>query len=277
MIRFTLFILVAFVLCITHLSTTAQVGHTLTGTIIDTVDQQSMQYSPVSILRATDSILVKFGRAGKDGRFHISGLETGVYLLWITNPDYADYLQPFTLDSTTTAPRDFGSINMMPKSYLLEEVVINAVNKVRKVGDTTEYNIAGYVVEPNAKVEDLLVQFPGIQVDQFGNIRANGQRVERILLDGEEFFGDDPLLITRNIRGDMVDKIQLYDAKSEFATMTGLDDGLEVRTINVLLKEDKKVGYFGQVDAGIAPQSNYSLQAMANFFKRQNKIAGKSK
>jgi len=98
-------------------------------------------------------------------------------------------------------------------------------------------------MQPNANVEDLLKKLPGLKVDQTGKISAHGQTVNRVLVDGEEFFGNDPTLVSKNIRSDMVDKIQLYDAKSDQNNLTGIDDGKRIRTINVKLKETKKKGY----------------------------------
>ena len=92
-------------------------------------------------------------------------------------------------------------------------------------GDTTEYRADSFKVQANATVEELLKKLPGIQVDKNGQITAQGQKVQKVLVDGEEFFGDDPTLVTQNIRADMVDKVQVFDKKSEQATFTGVDDG----------------------------------------------------
>src|SRR5690606_23324629 len=123
------------------------------------------------------------------------------------------------------------------------------------------------------KVEDLLRKLPGIQVDQNGRITAHSQTVSKVLLDGEEFFGDDPTLVTRNIRADMVDKVQLYDKKSDQATFTGIDDGVKIKTINIKLKEDKKNGLFGKANAGMGNDGYYEGQAMINRFKGNKKYA----
>src|SRR5476651_397791 len=137
---------------------------------------------------------------------------------------------------------------MSPRSRLLKEVIVRGTASQMKIkGDTTEFNARAFVIQPNAK--DLLKQLPGITVDKDGKITAEGQAVNKVLVDGEEFFGDDPTLVTRNIRADMVDKIQLYDKKSDQAAFTGIDDGQKTKTINVVLKEDKKKGTFGKAIA----------------------------
>ncbi|MEJ0079783.1 MAG: hypothetical protein WDM78_02195 [Puia sp.] len=134
-------------------------------------------------------------------------------------------------------------------------------------GDTTEFNAQAFVIQPNAKVEDLLKQLPGITIDKDGKITAEGQTVTKVLIDGEEFFGDDPTLVTRNIRADMVDKIQLYDKKSDQAAFTGVDDGRTQKTINVKLSRTKNQGVFGKVQAGDGFEGIYQGEALLIIFK----------
>src|ERR1700733_12040323 len=163
---------------------------------------------------------------------------------------------------------------MILKSKLLAEVLVKGTRAAIKIkGDTTEYNAAAFKIQPNAKVEDLLKQLPGIQVDKDGKITAEGQEVKKVLVDGEEFFGDDPTLVTKNIRADMVDKVQLYDKKSDQATFTGIDDGQKTKTINIKLKEDKKNGMFGKAEAGDGTQNIYQGQLLFNAFKSKEKFS----
>jgi cell division protein YceG involved in septum cleavage len=184
------------------------------------------------LLQAKDSILVKFTRAKADGAFSFNNIANGSYFLLVTYPDYADYTESFKLDNQQNT-KEFGKIDLLLKSRLLQEVIFKGEAIAIKIkGDTTEFNAGSFKVQPNAKVEDLLKQLPGIQIDKDGKITAQGQTVNRVLVDGEEFFGDDPTLVTKNIRSDMVDKVQLYDDKSENAKFTGIDDGQLSKTIN---------------------------------------------
>src|SRR5699024_9126472 len=168
---------------------------------------------------------------------------------------------------------DLGSVDMMLVSELLDEVVITSRNKIMIKGDTIEFDASQYTVQKNARVEDLLSQLPGFQVDMNGEITALGETISKVLVDGEEFFGDDPTLVTRNIRGDMVDKVQLYDKKSDQATFTGIDDGERTKTINVQLKADSKNGMFGKLSAGKAANTIYESQGMINIFRGDKKFA----
>lgn len=112
-----------------------------------------------------------------------------------------------------------------------------------------------------------------MQVDKDGKITAQGKTVSKVLVDGEEFFGDDPTLVTKNLRADMVDKVQLFEKSSDQAAFTGVDDGQKTTTLNIKLKEDKKSGYFGKVDAGIATNDLYQGQVMFNKFKAKQKFS----
>ncbi len=264
-------ILLAF--CLFSLSLLAQNTYSVKGAAIDTDSRIKLTNTSICVLNAKDSILVNFTIAAENGSFAISGLPAGKFILLVTYPDYADYVETFTLDPANAA-HDFGSIHMRLKSKILQEVLIKGeVRAIKIKGDTTEFNAKAYVTQPNAKVEDLLKQLPGIQIDKDGKITANGQPVPKVLVDGEEFFGDDPTLVTKNIRADMVDKVQLYDKKSDQAAFTGVDDGKTTKTINIQLKEDKKEGAFGKLSGGIGTNDYYEGQALYNKFKKNSKFS----
>jgi hypothetical protein len=253
--------------------TYAQGTYSIKGSVRDSVLHINLPNATVSVLNTKDSTLVGFSRVTETGIFSISSLDKGSYLLIVTYRGYADYIERFNLDSIKTAV-DFGNISMSLKTRLLNEVLIKGtVTAIKIKGDTTEYNAKAYTIQPNSKVEDLLRQLPGIQVDKDGKITAQGQTVQKVLVDGEEFFGDDPTLVTKNIRGDMVDKVQLYDKKSDQATFTGIDDGQKTKTINIKLKEDKKNGYFGKLNAGVGTNGYYGGQGFYNKFKGKKKFS----
>jgi hypothetical protein len=227
----------------------------------------------VTVLNAKDSVLRAFTWAGDIGAFSSNKLGKGKFILLITYPGYADYVEDFTLDSVKHE-HDFGVVNMILKSRLLADVIVKGeVTAIKIKGDTTEFNARAYKIQPNDKVEDLLRQLPGIQVDKDGKITAQGQTVSKVLVDGEEFFGDDPTLVTKNIRADMVDKVQLYDKKSDQAAFTGIDDGVKTKTINIKLKEDKKNGLFGSTNTNIGTSGYYEGQLQFNKFKAKEKFA----
>jgi len=259
--------------CLGSFFLSAQNPYSIKGRIVDTASTVKMVNATIAVLNAKDSTLRKFTRAGADGSFAVSPLGKGKFILLVSYRGYADYVEDFVLDSVKKE-HDFKQINMLLKSRLLAGVIIKGTKAAIKIkGDTTEYNASSFKIQPNAKVEDLLKQLPGIQVDKDGKITAQGQAVNKVLVDGEEFFGDDPTLVTKNIRGDMVDKVQLYDKKSDQATFTGIDDGQKTKTINIKLKDDKKNGYFGKIDAGTGTNGFYQEQVLFNKFTGKKKFS----
>lgn len=251
----------------------AQNVYSVKGIVADTATNRQLINASVSVLQHADSVLVNFTQVSENGSFTIPDLAKGKLFLLVTYPGYADYVEQFTLDSSKKSI-DFGRIKMILKATLLNDVIIKGKAAAIKIkGDTTEFNASSYVIQPNSKVEDLLKQLPGITVDKDGKITAQGQTVTKVLVDGEEFFGDDPTLVTKNLRGDMVDKVQLYDKKSDQAAFTGIDDGKTDKTINLKLKEDKKNGYFGKLDLGGATGKYYEEQGMFNYFQGKEKFS----
>lgn len=265
-------ILALFALCLCTLTSFAQNTYSIKGAIVDTASIAKLT-ATVTVLTAKDSVLVQYTRSVNGGVFGISGLPAGKYLLLVTYPEYADYVEGFTLDPLNKE-HDFGNINMQLKSNILKEVIIKGDATAMEIhGDTTVFNAKAYVVQPNAKVEELLKQFPGIEINSKGKIKANGEEVKKVLVDGEEFFGDDPTLVTRNLRADMVDKVELFNKKTDQAAFTGIDDGGTFKAMNVILKEDKKKGVFGKVEGGSGTDKYYEGQAIYNKFTALTKVS----
>ncbi len=242
------------------------------GTVTDTLNHIQLENAVVSVLQAKDSILYKFQRTNEKGHFEIKDLKPGKYLVMINYPKFADYVESITLVDSSV--QNFGNVKLTQKSRLLQEVVIKQqVAAIRFKGDTTEFNADSFKTAANANVEDLLRILPGISVDNKGQVTAMGQKVKKVLVDGEEFFGDDPTLVTKNLRADMVDKVQVFDKNSDQADFTGVDDGEKSKTINITLKADKKKGYFGRVNAGGGSDGFFDSQLMFNLFKNKQKLA----
>ncbi|NGM73346.1 outer membrane beta-barrel protein [Sphingobacterium sp. SGL-16] len=257
----------AFVLFFSISSSFAQIK--LSGTIADAMDNVKLQKATIALLNPKDSILMKFSRTNESGNFTIPKLDTGQYKMIVSYPQYADYVQ----DVHILEDQNLGQIKLSKAFLLLEEVAVTGKLPIIIKGDTIEYNAASFKVDKDAKVEDLLKVLPGMTIDADGKITAQGKEVKKVLLDGEEFFGNDPTLITKNIRADMVDKVQVYEKKSDLNDRTGVDDGERTQTVNITLKEDKKKGAFGQVLSGYGADNYYGVKGMVNKFKGAQKIA----
>ncbi|MGZ3940080.1 MAG: TonB-dependent receptor, partial [Flavisolibacter sp.] len=240
------------------------------GRVADTLNKKPLDNAVVSLLRKSDSTLYKFTRTNKEGDFSISNLIAGKYLLLVTYPKFVDFADEIELDGSD---KNLGSIPLTLQSHLLDEVVIRQNIAIRIKGDTIEYKADSFKVAEGASVKDLLKKLPGMQVDKDGRITAQGEKVNKVLVDGEEFFSDDPAVVIENLRADAVDKVQSFDKKSDQAEFTGVDDGSRSKTLNLVLKEDKKKGYLGKVVLGGGSNERYSEQAMLNYFKGKKKIS----
>ena len=250
----------------------AQQNAVLSGKLQDTTDFKSVAYATIMVINPADSTIIKFTRAKDDGKFQVKDLPAGKLRLLVTHPGYADFEDFIELQ----ADREYniGTINMISRLNLLKEVIIkDKLEAIRIKGDTTEFLVDSFLTKKESNVEDLLKNLPGIQVDKDGKITAQGKEVKKVLVDGEEFFGDDPTIATKNIKAKQVESIQVYDKKSEQATITGVDDGVKEKTINLKLKEDAKKGYFGKVTAGLGTESRYEHEAMFNKFNKKQKIS----
>lgn len=246
---------------------------TVKGTVTDTLNKQNLTNAVVSVLRAKDSVLVKYTRTTKEGQFNLPNLSAGKYIVMVSYPAYADYVDIISVTGGSTT--DLGKVPVITKATLLQEVIVRqTVSAIKVKGDTTEYKADSFRVSPNADVQELLRKLPGIQVNSKGEITAQGERVQKVLVDGEEFFSDDPAVVTKNLRADAVEKVQSFDKKSDQAVFTGIDDGQKIKTLNLTLKEDKKKGYFGKLEGGGDFNKYATGKALANAFKGKRKISG---
>ena len=143
----------------------------------------------------------------------------------------------------------------------------------RMKGDTLEYNTGNIILRPNANVEELLGRLPGLHVAPDGTITYNGEVINQLLVDGEDFFSSNPSLITRNFDADRIARVELLDRKSEMSRFTGIDDGNRTKTLNLVLKEDSRKGYFGKVGAGADPSGIYSADGLLASFRGHEQFA----
>ncbi|GAB3942865.1 TonB-dependent receptor [Spirosoma harenae] len=232
----------------------AQKGTTksdIQGMVIDSVSGKSLRQASVSLMIARDSSYITGTITDGDGLFQLRNIAPGSYRLLITFLGYRNVSQSVTVklgESTTGV----GILRMAEQSNQLQEVVVKQESApVAVKGDTLEFNAGSFKTQQNAAVEELIRKLPGMEVGRDGTIKANGQTVSKVLVDGKPFFGNDPKMATRNLPADIVDKVQLYDQSSDQSQFSGIDDGNRERTINLTLKRDKRKGYFGQNSIGL--------------------------
>ena len=263
------FITILFFLCFMQRGLSQ--GYSIKGSVTDTFNATHLYRASVVLMHMPDSVITSFTRTATDGHFQLKVKEEGKYFMRITFPGFAEYVDVINVKKATT---DLGDLPMVSKEHLLKEYVLTQqISAIKIKGDTTEYMADSFKVKENATVEDLLKKLPGIQVDKDGQIMAQGEAVQKILVDGEEFFSDDPKVVTRGLQANAVNKVQVFDKKSDQAEFTGIDDGQKTKTINLELKEDKKKGYFGKLDGGGGTDGYFQDQGMINAFKAKRQLS----
>jgi hypothetical protein len=246
-------------------------GARIKGRLYDSAQKKGCA-NAVTALLSKDSSLLRFSRSQKDGKFAFDNLGPGTYIILFTHPSYNEY--SFAMTIGDGEEKDLGNLEVPPRSDLLTAVVVTpkTANPHMK-GDTLEYNTGNMRLQPNASVEELLKRLPGVQVDRNGVITINGQKIDRLLVDGKDFFTGDPTLVTRNFNADMIAKVQVLNKKSKKAEFTGIDDGQKTRTINLSLKNDSKRGYFTNGQAGHDPDDHYRINGLLGGFKDKRQFA----
>lgn len=246
----------------------------ISGVIRDTTANIPVKNAVVLLLSPKDSILKAFTRTKADGTYELKDVPEGKNIMMVMHPQFADFVDDIDVKGGTSV---LPQIPLTSKSKLLAAVIIKSGSPIKIKGDTTIYTADSFSVSANANVEELLKKLPGIQVDKNGEIKAMGEKVEKVLVDGEEFFGDDPGMAVKNLRADAVKEVQVFDKKSEQSEFTGIDDGQTKKTINLKLKEDKKKGYFGKLSlaggVGNDITNRFNNNLMFGSFKGKRKLS----
>lgn len=256
-------------LIILMLSAFAARAFNITGTIVDEFDEPLIR-ATVRLLATSDSTAVKGVLTNDNGRFTLTDIKDGRYILEASYVGYNPIHRPVRVNGKNLAA---GTIKMQENAIALKETtVVGIKTPVKVMEDTVEFNADSYKTQPNAVVEDLLKRLPGVEVDSEGKITHNGKEITKILVDGKEFFSDDPKVASKNLPVNMIEKLQVVDRKSDLARLTGVDDGEDETVINLTVKKGMQNGWFGTVEAGYGTDSRYKGSFNINHFWDGNQI-----
>ena len=248
----------------------AQTG-AVKGKLTDSTGQW-LSNATVSVLQKKDSSFVSYKFTDAKGDFEIRNLPVGDYYLFVSFTGYETYQSPFSITQKKRIA-EVGLVIMMPEYKTLTGVVVTDASPVKMNGDTISFKAKAFNSKPDATVEDVLKKIPGVQVQKDGAIKAMGEQVQKVYVDGKEFFGNDPKLATKNLTADMVDQIQVFDDMSEQSKFTKIDDGSRTKSINIKLKKDKRKGDFGRATAGVGTESRYEGNFSLNHFRGDRRIS----
>ncbi|HRP52254.1 MAG TPA: outer membrane beta-barrel protein [Fluviicola sp.] len=241
--------------------------------VVDTNAQIVIPNAVGIVKRVRDSVLLDFRRSDKYGNMSFS-LPIDTIEFTVIHPDYGVF-RSFFFGSKDNNELILEPLAMPEKATNLDEVLIYANrNPIYYRGDTLVYVADSFKVKENAVVEDLIRKLPGMTIDASGKITNQGKEISKVLVDGDEFFGSDPTIATKNLAAKGVDKVEVYEKDAE----DGSDEKLQI--LDLKLKDEAKKGYFGKVNlAGgldkFTPTNHgfYEGEALFNKFNNKQKIS----
>jgi hypothetical protein len=249
-------------------------SHTITGTLIDKDDRHPVIGALVKAIDLKDTTTSFSVMTDENGLFRLDKLKAGSYLIRIRSLSYMQFEKTVTAGDKDT---DLGKIEISLDSKVINEVVVVGQGTAVQKGDTTIMKAEAFKVNPDANAEDLVKKMPGITVEN-GTVKAHGEEIKKVLVDGKPFFGDDPSVALKNLPADVIDKIQVYNKLSDQSELTGFDDGSSSKTINIITRKDARIGHFGKFSAGTDFSGKYLVAGNMNVFKgpRRFTITGMS-
>lgn len=239
----------------------------INGTVVDTNIFQPIYGAKAYVINLEDSVITDYQNTNKQGDFEFN-LPLSNYRLFISYPNYAD--KEFLFLGTKENPTfELGDIHLDDDVSNLEEVAIYANRSpIYYRGDTLVYVADSFATRENAVVEDLLKQLPGIVVEMDGSISSQGNRISKVYVDGDEFFGSDPTIATKNLAAKSIDRVQVFEIESE----DGSIDDDKIQVLDLRLKADAKTGWFAKANGASDFQDFHEGQLLFNRFTNKNKI-----
>ncbi len=246
----------------------AQAPYRINGTLIDGDSSTVLGKATISIASKVDTSRKRLSSADEKGVFSLP-VRDGEYIVEFSFTGYDLSRKTVKISGANV---DLGEVLMFKKQQTLGGVtVVGKVPPARQKGDTTEINAAALKVNPDATVEDLVRKAPGITVEN-GQVMAQGEAVQKVTIDGREYFGNDATAALRNLPAEIVDKIQVFDRMSDQAQLTGVSDGNEVKALNIVTKANMRNGQFGRIYAGYGTDDRYAAGGNVNIFNKDRRI-----
>ncbi len=240
----------------------------ITGHVIDST-ASALPGAGVALLRTVDSVLIAGTSTDANGNFVFGSVVPGKVIIKVS---YLGFNDRFIPKEVTDKNLNLGAIILKEKSAVLNEVNVNeTVAPVQTKGDTTQYNADAFKVNRDATAEDLVAKMPGI-TSQDGKVQAQGEDVKKVLIDGKPYLGDDPNAALKNLPAEVIEKIQVFDKKSDQSEFTGFFDGNTTKTMNIVTRPQFRNGTFGRVYGGYGTDDHWKAGTSLNLFKEKRKI-----
>lgn len=242
----------------------------IAGVVKHEKEKNPIESATIHLERAKDSSVISYTISDKKGKFSLEGKSFFKNVrLYISFIGLKSYKKEIELTKQTI---NLGTVTLAEEN-MLDEIIIKSRSPITIKKDTLEFNVESFKTKKDANVEDLLKKLPGIEVDAGGKISVNGKPVNKILVNGKPFFGNDPTITTRNLTKDIIEKVQITDTKSKSEAFTGKKGDKSNKTINLTIKEENNKGWFGRVSVGIGTKKHYEGAAMVNRFNNDQRLS----
>jgi len=244
-------------------------GFTVSGTVSDEKTGSPLPGAHVILKEAADTLKQHASISDTRGRYRIDGVTSGAYLMHVSFVGYKSYDAPVEVKNRNF---EMGMIRMNPSATMLNEVKIEEkAIPATQMGDTTQYKADAFKIQKDATAEELVQKMPGVEMED-GKVKAQGEEVKKVLVDGKPFFGNDPSAALRNLPAEVIDRIQLFDEQSEMSRFTGFDDGNTTKTMNIITRMGMRDGQFGKFTAGYGYDDKYLAGGSFNLFEGDRRI-----
>lgn len=265
-----LFTITILIIMVGVTSVTYSKDFTITGSVLDKALGKPLQSATVTVHSKKDSSIIKGTYTNNLGKFKIENIPMGGVYVEFTFVGYKtkkEDIKPADKDII-----DLGKIYLDAETVQMKSVeVVGDMVRAEIKDDTTQYNAKAFKTEPNAQVEDLVKKIPGVQIQSNGNIQAQGEDVQKVLVNGRQYFGDDPAIAMKNLPADVIDKVQIFDQLSDQAQFTGFDDGSRIKAMNLITKS--KAVSFGKIYGGYGDQDKYSVGGTWSLIKGDTRFS----
>lgn len=242
------------------------------GKLINQITKSPIESATIYLTREKDSAVLEYTISNKQGVFEFKvAPQTTATTLKVSYPELTTFTKKM---ETISGDIDFGSITLFKEDTEIETVVVTGdIPPIRIKKDTLEFNAASFKLRPDANVESLLKQLPGVEIDADGKITVNGKEVNQILVNGKPFFDKDGKVALQNLPSTIVNKVQVTDTKTRKEEKTGSNASSNNASINLTIDEKKNKGFFGKALAGYGTNNRYESSGILNYFKNKTKVS----
>ena len=217
------------------------------GVVVDSKTEEPLIGVAVKVT-SSDGGTGTFGISDADGKFSFEVNRPGKYSLEFTYVGYKELHKDVNIMPNRAK---LGTFKMKEDPRVLAEVeTIGHSQRIKQKGDTLAYNADAYKVQDGASAEELVGKMPGIEVSSDG-VKAQGETIQKILVDGKEFFDNDVKMALRTLPAEVLESVNVFDKKSDQAEFTGVDDGETVKAMDLITKSYRRNGVFGKIFGGV--------------------------